>query len=110
MGVQGLYEPEIIQGGRPQVSYDRAHVRDRSLGLVAGPIEQLADVAAGTVAGSLDRERDPGQGGSKSVMEIPPNAATLLLARVDDPLARMPDLGCESKCIERRRDLANEQV
>ena len=43
-------------------------------------------------------------------MEIAPNAATLFLARVDDPLARVPDLGCESKRVERRRDLANEEV
>ena len=56
MGVQGLGEPEIIQGGWPQVAHDPAHVRDGGLGLVARPIQQLLDVAAGAVAGGLDRE------------------------------------------------------
>jgi hypothetical protein len=110
MGAQRLGEAEIIESGWPQVTYDPAHIRHGGLGLVARSIQQLVDLAAGAVTGGFDRERDPRQGGSEPVMEIAPNAATLLLARVDDPLARVLELGCESERVERRRDLADEEV
>jgi hypothetical protein len=92
---QSTDEAEIVERGRAEIAHDPSDVGDSGVSLVAGVVEQLVDLRAGTVAGRLERQRDTRECRAEPVVQLSPDSPTLLLARADDALARVLQLDRE---------------
>src|SRR5215213_4905200 len=80
-----------VQRGRAQVVGDTPDIGDRVKGLLDQLVEQSLGahrIRSDRVAGSLGRHRQGGQLRPQSIVEIPAQSTTLLLAGSDEPLPR----------------------
>src|SRR5215212_3498209 len=80
-----------VQRGRAQVVGDTPDIGDRVNGLLDQLVEQSLGahrIRGDRVAASLGRHRQGGQLRPQSVVEIPAQSTTLLLASSDEPLPR----------------------
>ena len=95
---QRAAQAELVQRGRAQAVDDPAHVGDRALDAAAAR-SSSASAASGSLASTRRAasivEHGAGERRAEPVVQVAAQAAALLLARGDEPLARALDLDGE---------------
>jgi hypothetical protein len=108
----GRHQTEVVQGGRPQAVNQAPDVGDCLLALLFEPGQQLfgGRLLGDHAAGGVEPDGEGAERGPQAVVQIPPEAPPLLLARRNQPLPRAPQVGREARGVGGRARLMRQVV
>jgi hypothetical protein len=107
------HEAQLVECWRAQVVDEPAHVGYRALGLPVEAVEQNVGgvrVAPQQVPCGGDAQRDAGEQGTQTVVQVTPQAPALLLPRRDQPFPGLLQVGGQTHGVGRHAELAGDAV